>query len=77
MDLVFEVRNGFEGDFRLSKQMFGDGRESRMQFRKGHKGPMDANLPTFILDPEGKCLKQQFRRQDHSDDADRQFLASL
>jgi hypothetical protein len=31
-----EVKDSFEGDFRLSKQMIGDGRESRMQRRKGH-----------------------------------------
>jgi hypothetical protein len=29
-----------------------------MQRRKGHKGPADTPLPTFIFNPEGKCSKQ-------------------
>jgi hypothetical protein len=47
----FEVRNSLEEDFRLSKQVFGDDRESRMQRRKGHKELADTPLPTFIFNP--------------------------
>jgi hypothetical protein len=47
----FEVKDSFERDFRLSKQMFGDGRESRMQRQKGHKGPADTPFPDIHLQP--------------------------
>jgi hypothetical protein len=50
----FEARNGCEEDFRLSKQVFGDDTESRMQRQKGHKGPADTPLPTFIFNPDGQ-----------------------
>jgi hypothetical protein len=75
--LCFEVRDIFEEDFRLSKQVFGNGRESRMQRRRGRKGLADTPLPTFIFNPEGKCSKRELRQPDRGDDASRQALASI